>query len=520
MTTVRFRFFLRDVHVRKFWKAWTRSYLVNTVVRRFRGDKSVRDVLQCFKQVILRPRRTFILSATAICKGRDSFPCDQGITDSEIQLLQKDVDNVQSLMKATLFCTSCGKRLLIDKKHAGISYCVCKESKPEKKSVDGWFPFLETEEVIIWRKEYKAGQGLYAYKVYGRYKDVLASDFAAVQIDGAYRKAWDNAVASLSVVKRGAMGVPDQAVLHWEVLWPRLFANRDYVYLRRHKQFDQSETASGSSEDNSLEGGRDNNRTYVIVSKSCEHPDVPETRNAIRVVEYWSHMVVRSTSGVTKPGMEFVLTYYDEPAVGGLPGGVAAWASSRAAPDYLDKMKIAAVQYKQWAKRHTQELPDFTPFGPDQVSYDIRNIQIKEEDMESSKLGPELNGAEKNDKATQTDLSIINVSKDDTEYVIRDLIKEKDEKTEVDVDEEHGTEAKEDKSKGSNAGRKDSGNVDNNEIENGDDEKNKEIDETKDMGAPTFDADKKLDEYEIISHHLHEILRDKCGKISWAMDSF
>ncbi|VVC99819.1 unnamed protein product [Leptidea sinapis] len=434
MTTVRFRFFLRDVHVRKFWKAWTRSYLVNTVVRRFRGDKSVRDVLQCFKQVILRPRRTFILSATAICKGRDSFPCDQGITDSEIQLLQKDVDNVQSLMKATLYCTSCGKRLLIDKKHAGISYCVCKESKPEKKSVDGWFPFLETEEVIIWRKEYKAGQGLYAYK-----------GFITIQISTALSNAFCDTLT----------------------LFP--------------------ETASDSSEDNSLEGGRDNNRTYVIVSKSCEHPDVPETRNAIRVVEYWSHMVVRSTSG---PGMEFVLTYYDEPAVGGLPGGVAAWASSRAAPDYLDKMKIAAVQYKQWAKRHTQ----------------------------SSKLGPELNGADKNDKATQTDLSIINVSKDDTEYVIRDLIKEKDEKTDVDVDEEHGTEAKEDKSKGSNAGRKDSGNELTpvplaNELLPCD------IPKCWFEMQPAF-ARAYFQKYEIISHHLHEILRDKCGKISWAMDSF
>ncbi|CAG9789732.1 unnamed protein product [Diatraea saccharalis] len=82
---------------------------------------------------------------------------------------------------------------------------------------------MEAEDVIIWRKEYKPGQGLYAYKVYGRYRDVRAEDFAAVQVDGAYRRVWDAAVAALSVVERHAQGVVDQAVLHWEVLWPVSF---------------------------------------------------------------------------------------------------------------------------------------------------------------------------------------------------------------------------------------------------------------------------------------------------------
>ncbi|XP_038220990.1 dibasic-processing endoprotease-like [Zerene cesonia] len=105
--------------------------------------------------------------------------------------------------------------------------------------------------------------------------------------------------------------------------------------------------------------------------------------------------------------MEFVLTYYDEPAVGGMPGGVAAWASSRAAPDYLNKMRGAALGYRRWAsQRGKEDIPDFTPFGPDQVSYEEKSEQIREQDMESSKEGPDLeNGVDKKDKGTQTELS-------------------------------------------------------------------------------------------------------------------
>ncbi|CAK1597271.1 unnamed protein product [Parnassius mnemosyne] len=42
------------------------------------------------------------------------------------------------------------------------------------------------------------------------------------------------------------------------------------------------------------------NKVYIIVSKSCEHPDVPETKHAIRVVEYCSHMVVKTLEGADK----------------------------------------------------------------------------------------------------------------------------------------------------------------------------------------------------------------------------
>ncbi|XP_023943000.2 uncharacterized protein LOC112049375 [Bicyclus anynana] len=427
MSTI--KFILKDLGVMKLWSVWTRRYIVSTVVRRCIRDRSLKDVILRFKHTILRQRRTFMIAATAAYKNHSETPsCDQGISDDEMQALVSEMESVQGLAKMTLYCTSCGKRLVIDRKLAGVSYCVCKDPKPLGDSSEGWVPYMETDDVIIWRKEYKPGKGLYAYKVYGRYKEVQASDFAAVQVDGSYRRVWDSAVASLAVVQTNVGGVLGQAVLHWEVLWPRLFANRDYVYIRRHKEYDiktkleptkpivdspptypnsvHAKAKRKSIENYAREEAKEiSNKVYIILNKSCEHPEVPETKHAIRVSEYWSHMVVKTVNGTEKPGMEFVLTYYDEPAVGGMPGGVAAWASSRAAPVYLERMRRAAADYRAWAAgRSTQELPDFVPFGPDQVHGEL---QILEQDMESSKQGPELENVSTRDQESQTDAFLI-----------------------------------------------------------------------------------------------------------------
>ncbi|XP_041988996.1 stAR-related lipid transfer protein 7, mitochondrial isoform X2 [Aricia agestis] len=384
MSTVRLKFLFKELRFLRLWNVWTRRSGVNTV-RRYLRERSVRDVIQCFKYTILRPRRTLLLSAAAYKFNDDSGQsCKQGISDEELQSLLLELDNVQQLAKLTLYCTCCGNRIMIDRKQEGVQYCGCKEPKPAEDSSDGWFPYMETDDVIIWRKEYKPGKGLYAYKVYGRYPEVLASDYAAVQLDGAYRRVWDSAVAALAVVERDARGVTGQTVLHWEVLWPRLFANRDYVYIRRHAE---------------LELSRD--RVFVILSRSCDHPDVPETKHAIRVTEYWSHMVVKALTD--ESGTEFVLTYYDEPATGGMPCGVAAWASSRAAPVYLARMRRAALAYRRWAADEAQDLPDFIPLSPDQVNRD-RHMAVEEQDMETSKQGPDMdNGKTTQDQSTQTE---------------------------------------------------------------------------------------------------------------------
>ncbi|KAJ0169962.1 hypothetical protein K1T71_014568 [Dendrolimus kikuchii] len=378
-----YRFLIRDFNY-KIWSSWTRNS-VNSVFKRCRRERSVKDVIQCMKQTFFKPRRTFLLAVTAAFKAHDdeTTNSDKIISDEDLEGLLTELELVEELSKRTLFCRHCGQRLVIGQRCRDVRYCACKDASIPNESLDGWVPYMEADDVIIWRKEYKHGQGLYAYKVYGRYKDVS-----------------------------------------------RLFANRDYVYVRRHKEFD-IKTCTKTLKDrlfneksveeqkpkyeerpsvhsNAKRKAREAELRLAEERRSCEHPKVPETKHAIRVNEYWSHMVVKTLEGADKTGMEFVLTYYDEPAVGGLPSGVAAWATGRAAPAYLDRMRAAALDYRRWtAEKGGQELHELVPLVPDRILIEQETAneekEVSEQEMESSRLGPELNGNGTNGKPVSTE---------------------------------------------------------------------------------------------------------------------
>lgn len=85
------RFILRDFGINRLRSIWTRGVNVGNFVRRYRRDRSVRDVIVCFRQSFFRPRRTLLLSATAAYKARtgdDEKPpnCEQNIPDEELEV--------------------------------------------------------------------------------------------------------------------------------------------------------------------------------------------------------------------------------------------------------------------------------------------------------------------------------------------------------------------------------------------------------------------------------------------------
>lgn len=85
------RFILRNLGVNKLRSVWTRSVNVGNVVRRYRRDRTVRDVIVCFRQAFFRPRRTLLFSATAAYTAKSSddekpLSCDLNITDEELEV--------------------------------------------------------------------------------------------------------------------------------------------------------------------------------------------------------------------------------------------------------------------------------------------------------------------------------------------------------------------------------------------------------------------------------------------------
>lgn len=128
--------------------------------------------------------------------------------------------------------------------------------------------------------------------VYVKYDDITAEDFLFVQTDVNYRREWDNTAVKLEVVDED----PDdeQQIIYWEMLWPRLFANRDYVFIRKYFI--------------------DRKRNLILICcKSLDHPQCPQQPHLQRVKNYWSYMVIKPKTSFNQRGVEFILTYYDNP---------------------------------------------------------------------------------------------------------------------------------------------------------------------------------------------------------------
>ncbi|KAK4025984.1 hypothetical protein OUZ56_015013 [Daphnia magna] len=238
----------------------------------------------------------------------------------QIKDLASDVSFINQLTLETLTCKSCQKRLKIDQKVPEVVYCSCSDSKPSSSEVNGWKPFIERPNTLVWRKEHETYKGLYAYKMYGRFETVNAMDFLRVQLDTSFRKQWDASAIQLEIIEENADTNTD--LVYWEMRWPRPFANRDYVFERKLTFIPKENVC-------------------VISSVATSHPAIPVNKSMHRVTEYWSYMVVKPFTNFERPGTEFVLTYFDNPGLS-IPSSVSTWVAMTGLPNFVGKLHDAA----------------------------------------------------------------------------------------------------------------------------------------------------------------------------------
>lgn len=61
-------------------------------------------------------------------------------------------------------------------------------------------------------------------------------------------------------------------------------------------------------------------------------------------------MVIKpSTNNFKKPGLEYVLTYFDNPGVV-LPPAITSWVAQKQMPDFLNKLYCATLEYAKQRK--------------------------------------------------------------------------------------------------------------------------------------------------------------------------
>ncbi|XP_073997113.1 stAR-related lipid transfer protein 7, mitochondrial-like isoform X2 [Rhodnius prolixus] len=221
-------------------------------------------------------------------------------------------------------------RFLRDKINQDICSSSREVNQPEAVDVESccWSPFIKQEDLIVWKKEEPNHKGLYCYKMYGKYVDVTARDFLAVFLDVDNRTKWDHHVVQLKVIDSEPSTNSD--VIYWETKWPKLFSNRDYVFTRRFL-IDESE------------------KVMIVMNRSTSHPDYPVMQSKSRVTEYWSYIVIRPTSEFNQPGIEFSLTYFDNPGVS-VPSAISLWVSSTVFQIRYSGVDMIRKSYSLFAK--------------------------------------------------------------------------------------------------------------------------------------------------------------------------
>ncbi|XP_022904431.1 stAR-related lipid transfer protein 7, mitochondrial [Onthophagus taurus] len=278
-------------------------------------EHALRDFMKKMRQQVTKRGTEFVFGAMGIT----AYNWDQNrISDDEIKQHTNELDYIRKLRGKTLTCQTCSNKAVLP--------CSCPSNKKTYNSYDDWTVFIEKNDMIVWRRLRPSGS--YEYKVYGSFNDVCADDFLNVQIDIDYRKQWDTTAVSLDVIERDPNPKNNSDIIYWEMYWPKLFANRDYVFKRRYLIDTDS-------------------KILLLVSKCTEHPKRPITVEKYRVSDYNSHMIIRPHKDFFSPGIEFALTYYDNPGVN-IPAAVTAWVAYRAMPEFLTKLRVAARDYQKY----------------------------------------------------------------------------------------------------------------------------------------------------------------------------
>jgi hypothetical protein len=96
------------------------------------------------------------------------------------------------------------------------------------------------------------------------------------------------------------------------------------------------------------------------MSKAIKHPDCPEAKGIVRVKEYWSIMHIKAVKGMDDKGVEFGLTYFDNPGLS-LPTWLTNWAAIAGIPEFLNKVRQAARDKRIEQEKKAQAIQ---PSGP------------------------------------------------------------------------------------------------------------------------------------------------------------
>ncbi|XP_060946805.1 phosphatidylcholine transfer protein [Limanda limanda] len=194
----------------------------------------------------------------------------------------------------------------------------------EPQLAGGWELFTETMGVKIHRL-HDQETGLYEYKVFGVLSGCTPELCADVYMDLSYRKHWDGYVKEL--YEKDFDGQP---AIYWEVKYPALMSNRDYVYIRDRRDLEV-----------------DGRKIWVILARSSPEMPCPEKSGVLRVKDYKQSLALESDGA---SGTKVFMNYFDNPG-GMIPNWVVNWAAKSGVPGFLTDMQKACSKYATFCQK-------------------------------------------------------------------------------------------------------------------------------------------------------------------------
>ncbi|EYC19222.1 hypothetical protein Y032_0025g1245 [Ancylostoma ceylanicum] len=204
-----------------------------------------------------------------------------------------------------------------------------KEFDNGKEDGNGWETLVEEDDLKVYRRLVPGPFEMYEYKCVGTYYDITPSSFLDVQNDLKYRKEWDPNVMSLDLLKEEG----EHELIRWVQKYPYPLYPREYVYTRRTWVSDDS-------------------RMIVVDSEVVPPHLIAGSDKNVRVSTYTSRMAVRSHREFDERGLDFILTYFDNPEAN-IPRSVYNWIINRGGPYFLNQVHEAACEMEETGRRLT-----------------------------------------------------------------------------------------------------------------------------------------------------------------------
>uniref|UniRef100_A0A7E4UZD3 Phosphatidylcholine transfer protein n=1 Tax=Panagrellus redivivus TaxID=6233 RepID=A0A7E4UZD3_PANRE len=198
-------------------------------------------------------------------------------------------------------------------------------------ATNGWETLVEEQDLRVYRRKLPGSNDIYEYKCSGTYYDITPRNFVDAQCDVEYRRQWDSNVLELDILEDDEES--DTQIVRWVARFPYPMYPRVYIYVRR-KIVDPK---TGK---------------VIISSHALDEKSFPTNSNDVRVTMYRSSMIVHAHKSFDEDGLDYILTYYDNPQTN-FPGPAYNWIVNRGGPYFLKQVHAAAKRLEDTALKST-----------------------------------------------------------------------------------------------------------------------------------------------------------------------